>query len=282
VSVAELEQVTKRFGTIVALDDVSFDVAPGDVVALLGPNGAGKSTALAVLLGLRCADAGRARLLGDDPRRADSRREVGVTPQETAFPPTLRVQELIDLVRAHYEHPLAVETVLDRFGLAPLATRQLGGLSGGERRRVGVALAFTGAPQLVVLDEPTTGLDVTARHAVWDAIRAHATDGGTILFTTHQLDEADSLASRAILIERGTIIDDGTVADIKAAAGLTRVSFRAPDGYVIDCAERDGAFVRLLTGDAGLAVERLVRAGVPLVDLEVRPLTLEEALAARR
>ncbi len=282
MSVAELEQVTKRFGTIVALDDVSFDVAPGDVVALLGPNGAGKSTALAVLLGLRCADAGRARLLGDDPRRADSRREVGVTPQETAFPPTLRVQELIDLVRAHYEHPLAVETVLDRFGLAPLATRQLGGLSGGERRRVGVALAFTGAPQLVVLDEPTTGLDVTARHAVWDAIRAHATDGGTILFTTHQLDEADSLASRAILIERGTIIDDGTVADIKAAAGLTRVSFRAPDGYVIDCAERDGAFVRLLTGDAGLAVERLVRAGVPLVDLEVRPLTLEEALAARR
>jgi ABC-2 type transport system ATP-binding protein len=176
---------------------------------------------------------------------------------------------------------LPTTTVLTRFGLAELATRQLGGLSGGERRRVGVALAFTGAPRLVVLDEPTNGLDVVARHAVWDAIRAHAGDGGTILFTTHQLEEVDTLARRAVLIETGAIVADGTVAEIKAAAGLTRVSFLAPERLAIDGAERDGARARILTNDAGAAVERLVRAGVPLVDLEVRPLTLEEALAAR-
>jgi ABC-2 type transport system ATP-binding protein len=132
-----------------------------------------------------------------------------------------------------------------------------------------------------VLDEPTNGLDVDSRHAVWDAINAHAAEGGTILFTTHQLEEADNLAGRAILIEGGAIVAAGTIAEIKAEAGLTRVSFRAPERLPIDGAERDGTRARILTGDAGAVVERLVRAGVPLVDLEVRPLTLEEALAAR-
>jgi ABC-2 type transport system ATP-binding protein len=282
MSIAELRGVTKRYGLITALEGVTFAVEAGDVVALLGPNGAGKSTALAVLLGLRRPDSGTAHLLGRDPRRTDSRREVGVTPQETAFPPTLRVDELIDLVRAHYEHPLSATTVLTRFGLAELATRQLGGLSGGERRTVGVALAFTGAPRLVVLDEPTNGLDVAARHAVWDAIRAHTRDGGTILFTTHQLEEADTLATRAVLIEAGVIVADGTVGEIKAEAGLTRVSFRGPECIAVDDADHDGELVRLLTRDAGAAVERLVRAGVRLTDLEVRPLTLEEALDARK
>jgi ABC-2 type transport system ATP-binding protein len=281
VNVAELDSVSKRFGAVTALDDVSFAVERGEVVALLGPNGAGKSTALGVLLGLRCPDGGVARLLGGDPHHTSSRREVGVTPQETVFPTTLRVQELVDLVRAHYERPLPAATVLTRFGLAEFATRQLGGLSGGERRRVGVALAFAGAPRLVVLDEPTTGLDLLARHAVWDAIRQHADDGGTILFTTHQLEEADTLATRAILIEAGAIVADGTVAEIKAAAGLTRVAFRAQVHVELEDAEHDGAFVRILTSDAGATVERLVRAGIPLVDLEVRPLTLEEALVAR-
>ncbi|HWB23283.1 MAG TPA: ABC transporter ATP-binding protein [Gaiellaceae bacterium] len=282
MSIAELAGVTKRFGELVALDDVSFGVRAGDVVALLGPNGAGKSTALGVLLGLRFPDSGTARLFGQDPRRIEPRREIGVTPQETAFPTTLRVRELVDLVRAHYARPLPAATVLSRFGLTELAGRQLGGLSGGERRRVGVALAFAGAPRLVVLDEPTAGLDVTARHAVWEAIRAHADDGGTILFTTHQLDEADTLAERAVLIERGSIVADGTIEEIKAAAGLTRVSFRAPEGLSIDDAKREGELLCILTSDAGAIVERLARTGVPLVDLEVRPLTLEEALAVRK
>jgi len=280
MSAAELDGVTKRFGAVTALNSASFTVDEGRVVALLGPNGAGKSTALAVLLGLRRPDSGTARLWGADPRRSKSRLLVGVTPQETAFPATLRVRELVDLVRHHYDRPLPSDTIHERFELGGLAGRQLGGLSGGQRRRLAVALAFAGNPRLVVLDEPTTGLDRIARRAVWEAIRAHAEAGGTTLLTTHQLEEADALASRVVLIEEGSIVADGSVEEIKATAGLTRVTFRAPSGFTVPGAEREGPFLRLFTRDGGEAVQRLVGSGVPLIDLEVRPLTLEEALAA--
>jgi ABC-2 type transport system ATP-binding protein len=282
VSVAALEGVTKRFGATTALDGVSFAADAGDVVALLGPNGAGKSTALAVLLGLRRPDAGTARLFDVDPRRTGARQLVGVALQESAFPATLRVRELVDLVRAHYVFPLPGATVLERFGLGRLAGRQVGGLSGGERRRVGVALAFAGRPSLVVLDEPTAGLDAEARHAVWDAVRAHGDDGGTALLTSHHLEEAEALATRVVLIDGGVIVTDGSVAAIKAGAGLTSVSFRAPPGITVAGAERDGSRLRILTSDAGVVVARLVHEHVTLAELEVRPLTLEEALAVRR
>jgi ABC-2 type transport system ATP-binding protein len=271
VSVAALSEVTKRFGAVAALDGVTLEVHGGDVLALLGPNGAGKSTAIAVMLGLRAPDAGQARLFGLDPRKPAARRFVGVTPQETAFPLTLRVSEVVELVRRHYPRPLPTSLLYERFELEALARRQLGGLSGGERRRVAVALAFAGAPQLVVLDEPTTGLDRSARGAVWDAIGAHADGGGTVVLTTHHLEEADALARRIVLIEAGKIIADGSVNEIKTAAGLTRVTFRA----------RDGRLVHIDAHDGGHVVEDLVRRGVPLVELEVRPLSLEEALAAR-
>jgi ABC-2 type transport system ATP-binding protein len=271
VSVAALSGVTKRFGAIAALDAVTVDVHEGDVLALLGPNGAGKSTAIAVLLGLRTPDSGHARLFGLDPRKPAARRLVGVTPQETAFPLTLRVNEVVELVRRHFRHPLSAELIYERFELGALARRQLGGLSGGERRRVAVALAFAGAPKLVVLDEPTTGLDRGARRSVWDAIGAHADRGGTVVLTTHYLEEADALARRIVLIEAGKIIADGSVAEIKAAAGLTRVSYRDYEDKLVQIDARKG----------GPVVEDLVRRGVPLVDLEVRPLSLEEALAAR-
>ena len=282
MSVAALDTVSKRFGAVAALDAVTLDVRRGDLLALLGPNGAGKSTAIAVLLGLRSPDTGRARLFGLDPRRSDARRFVGVTPQETAFPPTLRVSEIVELVRRHYPQPLASRTLYEKFEVGALTRRQFGGLSGGERRRVAVALAFAGNPELVILDEPTTGLDRSARLAVWDAIRSHPDQGGTVLFTTHYLEEADALARRVVLIEAGKIVADGSVSEIKAAAGLTRVSFRAPPGVELDGAERDGDVVHIDVRDGGLVVEQLVRNGVPLVDLEVRPLTLEEALLARK
>jgi ABC-2 type transport system ATP-binding protein len=281
MKVAALEGVTKRFGCVIALEDAGFSVEAGEVVALLGANGAGKSTALALLLGLRCPDAGAACLFGLDPRRPAARRAVGIALQESAFPATLRVRELVELVRAHYVSPLSAAAVLERFGLQALAKRQLGGLSGGEKRRVAVALAFAGRPSLVVLDEPTAGLDGEARHTVWEAIRAHTGESGTVLLTTHYLEEADALATRVVLLDAGVIVADGSVASIKAAAGLTRVSFRAVAGLAIDGAERDGERLRILTSDAGATVERLVRQGAPLGDLEVRPLTLEEAIAAR-
>jgi ABC-2 type transport system ATP-binding protein len=271
VNVAELSGVTKRFGAVSALDAVSLEVHEGDVLALLGPNGAGKSTAIAVLLGLRAPDAGHVRLFGLDPRKPSARRRCGVTPQETAFPLTLRVNELVELVRRHFPQPLPLELIYERFELDEIARRQLGGLSGGERRRVAVALAFAGAPKLVVLDEPTAGLDRGARKSVWEAIGAHADNGGTVVLTTHYLEEADALARRVVLIDAGKIIADGSVAEIKAAAGLTRVSYRGCDDKIVQIDARDG----------GSVVEDLVRRGVPLVDLHVRPLSLEEALAVR-
>ena len=272
MSVAELLAVSKRFGSVTALDRLTLALAEGEVLALLGPNGAGKSTAIAVLLGLRVPDAGTARLFGLDPRRTAARRRVGVVPQETAFPPTLRVAELVEFVRRHYRPPADAGALTERLGLELLLRRQLGGLSGGERRLVAVALAFAGEPTLVVLDEPTTGLDREARARVWAAVRTHASAGGSVLLTTHHLDEAEALAERVVLLERGAVVADGPVAAIRRSAGLARVSFRGPDGLL----------TRTDVADAGALVESLVRSGVRLAELEVRPLTLEEALAARR
>jgi ABC-2 type transport system ATP-binding protein len=282
VSAAELDGVTKRFGPVTALADVRFAIEEGEVLALLGPNGAGKSTALAVLLGLRVPDGGIARLFGLDPRRAEARRDVGVAPQETAFPPTLRVAEVVELVRRHYAAPLAVPVLSERFGLDGLLRRQLGGLSGGERRLVAVALAFAGRPRLVVLDEPTAALDADARQRVWNATRTHACAGGTVVLTTHHVDEAEALAQRVVLLEAGTVVADESIDELKRAAGLTRVSFRASPRLERSGVVRDGDLVRADVEDAGAFVASLVRRGAELAALEVRPLTLEEAIAAHK
>ena len=270
--VAELDAVTKRYDSVTALDGLTLALAAGDVVALLGPNGAGKTTAIAVLLGLRVPDLGTARLFGLDPRQPPARRCVGVVPQEAAFPPTLRAIELLELVRRHYRRPADVDVLADRLGLGPLLRRQLGGLSGGERRLVAVALAFAGRPQLVVLDEPTTSLDAESRRRVWELVRSHARDGGSVLLSTHHLEEAEALARRVVLLETGTAVADGPIAEIRRSAGLTRVSFRAGNGEL----------VHANVDDAGAYVASLVHAGRRLGELEVRPLTLEEALAARQ
>jgi ABC-2 type transport system ATP-binding protein len=218
---AALRGVTKRFGDVLALDGVEIELRRAEVLALLGPNGAGKTTALSLMLGLRRADVGRVELFGADPRRPASRAAVGVTPQETGFPPTLRVGEIADLVRAHYAAPAGTGELLDRFGLAHCARRQVGGLSGGERRRLAVALAFAGRPLAVFLDEPTTGLDVEARRSVWAELQAYSSGGGTILLTTHYLEEAEALASRVVLLARGRIAGEGSPAQLASAHGGT-------------------------------------------------------------
>jgi ABC-2 type transport system ATP-binding protein len=210
--------VTKRFGETTALDDVSLEVGSGEVLALLGPNGAGKTTALSLLLGLRRPDAGSVELFGRDPRRPAARAGVGATPQESAFPPTLRVRELVDLVSAHFEQSASGGELLERFGLGELARRQAGGLSGGERRRLSVALAFAGRPHLLLLDEPTAGLDVEMRRAVWREVQSYAGAGGTVLMTTHHVEEAEALAMRVVLLADGRVVADGTPAQLAARA----------------------------------------------------------------
>ena len=216
---AGLWSVSKRFGETLALDDVDLAIDAGEVVALLGPNGAGKTTALSILLGLRRPDSGRAEIFGVDPRRPRSRVAVGVTPQDAGFPPTLRVREIVDFVRAHFPFPAPTDELLARFGLEAVARRQAGGLSGGERRRLAVALAFAGEPAAIFLDEPTAGLDVESRRSVWAEIDRYAADGGTVLLTSHHLEEADRLAHRIVLLASGRVAAEGTAAELADRAG---------------------------------------------------------------
>jgi ABC-2 type transport system ATP-binding protein len=215
---AALRTVTKRFGDALALDSVDLEIRAGEVLALLGPNGAGKTTALSLLLGLRRPDVGSAVLFGRDPRTAAARISIGVTPQESGFPPTLRVRELVDLVRAHFPAPAPAGELLERFGLGGIARRQAGGLSGGERRRLSVALAFAGRPRALFLDEPTAGLDVESRRAVWEELRSYASVGGTVVLTTHHLEEAEALASRVVVLARGTVVAEGSPAELSTRA----------------------------------------------------------------
>jgi ABC-2 type transport system ATP-binding protein len=204
---------------VTALAGVSFELHDGEILALLGPNGAGKTTAIGVLLGLRHPDSGEARLFGRDPREPASRRRVGSTPQELDFPGTLTVAEVLDFAGRHFPARADVGELLSRFGLEEVARRQCGGLSGGQRRRLAVALAFVGDPAVVVLDEPTTGLDVEARKSVWDAIRSHRSRGGSALLTTHYLEEAEKLASRVVVLVSGRVVCEGRPREIARAYG---------------------------------------------------------------
>jgi ABC-2 type transport system ATP-binding protein len=282
VTVAELDHVSKSYGTNTALDDVSFTASEGSIVAVLGPNGAGKSTALSLVLGLRRPDGGNVSLFGRNPRRPQTRTWVGAATQEMGFPSTLRVVEIIEFARAHFPHPLATSVVLERFRLTRLAHRQAGGLSGGERRRLAVALAFAGSPRLAVLDEPTSGLDVESRRGLWDVTREFAAAGGAVLLTTHQLQEAEELASSIIVLHRGRVVARGTLEEIRQRTGLGRVRVPAqllPEG-VGDRVERNRDHITIYARDPAKVVRELVRVGARLDGLEVTPLPLEDALQA--
>ena len=272
---------TRRYGDVLALDRLNLDVHAGELVGLLGPNGAGKSTLVNLLTGVRRPSSGRVELCGGDPRDPASRRSLGVTPQETGLPSALRVGEVVDFVRAHFPDPLAKDELLARFGLADLVKRQTGGLSGGQKRRVAVALAFVGRPRIVFLDEPTTGLDVEARHGLWNGIREFHAGGGTVVLTSHYLEEIEALARRVVVIGGGRVLADDTVAAVRGLVSIRRVSLTlpvpVPDLPGVVGTERDGDRTHLLTGDADRLVRDLVARDVPFTELEVRPTSLEEA-----
>jgi ABC-2 type transport system ATP-binding protein len=279
-AVAELRGVHKRYGKVEALTGVDLEVHPGELVALLGPNAAGKTTAVGVLLGQRRPDAGSVRLFGEDPSMPASRRLVGVTPQETGFPDNLTVREVVDLVRVHYPVPASTRELIGGFGLANMPDRRVGGLSGGQKRRLAVALAFAGRPRAVVLDEPTTGMDAESRRALWEIIQAFVAEGGSVLLTTHYLEEAQVLASRVAVIAGGKIIAHGSVEDIIARVGLTRVHLRAPslpDLPGVTQVERHNGTYTLYTPDPDDLVRVLTLKGVPFSGLQVERASLEEA-----
>jgi ABC-2 type transport system ATP-binding protein len=195
----------------------------GEVVALLGPNGAGKTTAVRLLLGLIGADSGSVRVLGRDPRDADARTRIGAMLQVSRVPEMLRVREHIDLFRSYYPSPLSTEDVIRAARLESVANQMFGKLSGGQKQRTLFGLALCGNPDLIFLDEPTVGMDIESRRSLWDQVRALSAAGKTVLLTTHYLEEADMLASRIVVINKGRLLCEGTSAEIKHRVSGRRI-----------------------------------------------------------
>ncbi|RLV54931.1 ABC transporter ATP-binding protein [Aeromicrobium phragmitis] len=282
--VVEVDHATKTFGDNLALEDVSLTVVRGELVGLLGPNGAGKSTLISLLTGLRRPTSGAVRVLGGDPRDPATRVALGTTPQQTGLPETLKVREVVQFVSKHYPDPADADELLARFGLTDLVGRQCGALSGGQQRRLAVALAMLGRPALVLLDEPTTGLDLDARHTLWNAIEAYQADGGTVLVTSHYLEEIQRLAERVVVIDHGRVLVDDTTRAVIDRVDVDRVSLVSTDERLgalpeVMSLERDGEEATLLTPDADALVRRLVTEGVDFRRLRIAGASLEDAFA---
>ncbi len=282
-TVASLEAVSKSFGPVRALDCFDLELHPGEILGLLGPNGAGKSTAISLLLGLRRPDSGRSLLFGRDPREPVARRRIGVVPQEISLPPVLRVGELVDLVRAHFADPVPSDELLPRFDLAEVAGKQIGGLSVGQRRRLAVAAALAGRPTALFLDEPTAAIDASGRRVLWDELSTFVAAGGAVLLTTQQLEEAERYATRLVVISRGRVVGEGTVADVRARVGRTRISLRAdrlpplpPSAAVSSTLDRHVVYV----DDPEAFIAELVRSEISYGELEVARPTLEDAFVS--
>jgi len=281
---AELNGVTKRFGKTVALDSVTLTIRPAGLVALLGPNGAGKTTAVRLLLGLTRVDSGSVSVFGLDPRRPRNRVRTGAMLQVGRVPETLRVAEHIDLFSSYYSDPLPNAEVIAIASLRGLERRLFGELSGGQKQRLLFALAICGNPDLLILDEPTVGLDVDARRGIWEQIRRFVGKGGAVLLTTHYLQEADSLADRIIVIDHGRIIAEGSPAEIKTRVSGKRIrcSTALPPEQLtalpfVTSATRDGAITEVLTSNGEAVVRELLARDRSLSNLEVTSAGLEEA-----
>ena len=221
MSVAELRSVTKRYGPVHALRGIDLTIAPGELVALLGPNGAGKTTAVRILLGLAQPTTGHATVFGRPPASHEAKLRRGALLQVAKVPETLRVREHIELFSSYYEKPLPIQETMAAAGLKGIENKLFGDLSGCQKQRVLFALAICGNPDLLFLDEPTVGLDVEARRALWARIRGFVARGGSVLLTTHYLDEADALARRIVVINQGRIVAEGTPAEIKTRGAST-------------------------------------------------------------
>ena len=285
--VANLEGVNKNYGDVRALRGVNFQVRAGEVVALLGPNGAGKTTAVKLLLGLLQPNAGKVRVFGGDPTNPENRIRAGAMLQVAKVPETLRVREHIDLFSSYYVNPMPAQEVLAAAGLEKLSDRKFGDLSGGQRQRVLFALAICGDPDLLFLDEPTVGLDVEARRMLWDEIRRMVTRGKTVLLTTHYLQEADALADRVAVINKGEIIAEGTPAEIKAKTAGKRIRCitSLSIGSLLQIqgvteVKEDREAVEIHAAEAEAVVRELLARDQQLSGLEITTAGLEEAFLA--
>jgi ABC-2 type transport system ATP-binding protein len=285
--IATLDNVTKRYGSTTALDGLSLALCPGEVVALLGPNGAGKSTAVRLMLGLASPTSGNVRIFGSDPRSAVTRTRVGAMLQVARVIEALKVREHIDLFRSYYPHPLPFAEIVRIAQLQGIEDRMFGKLSGGQKQRVLFALAVCGDPDLIFLDEPTVGLDIEARRGLWQQIRTLAARGKTVLLTTHYLEEADALAHRIIVINKGRIVSEGTPAEIKRMSGGRQIrcntsltaDFLLTLPTVTSVIENSG-ITTVITQHAEQVIREMLLADPTLSGLEVASPALEDAFLA--
>jgi len=288
----EIRDLAKSYGSIRAVDGVSFDIAPGEIFGLLGPNGAGKTTLLECALGLRLPDAGTVRIGGIDARENPDavKRIIGAVLQSTALQDAITPREALRLFGAFHERAIAPEALIERFGLAEKADARFETLSGGQRQRLALALAFVGDPKLLFLDEPTSGLDPQARRDLHEAIREIRGEGRAVLLTTHYIEEAHALCDRVAILHGGRIAAAGTPEELIArSVSHTRVVVRA--ARPLDChalaalpgvlaAAESGGAVTLHTRETGPVVIELARhleaGGNELLDLQVRKPSLED------
>ena len=266
-----VQDLRKSYGEHEALRGISFEIAEGEVFGLLGPNGAGKTTTIEILEGYRTRDDGSVEVLGFDPGRAGPpfRERIGVVLQQSQLWPSLTVAETHRLFAGYYERPRDVDEVIDLVGLAEKRDARVKTLSGGQKRRLDLGVALVGDPDLIFLDEPTTGFDPAARRAAWEMIRSLRSLGKTILLTTHYLDEAEQLADRVAVLREGQIIREGTPAELTGGTSETEVRYR-----------RDGQEIVIRTNEPTRVLNELTSAalaeGQELEALQVRRPTLED------
>jgi ABC-2 type transport system ATP-binding protein len=271
VSAIAVRDLRKTYGDYEALRGISFEIREGEVFGLLGPNGAGKTTTIEILEGYRTRHGGEVDVLGFDPERAGSafRERIGVVLQQSQLWPNLTVAETHRMFAGYYEHPRNAEEVIALVGLAEKRNARVKTLSGGQKRRLDLGVALVGDPDLVFLDEPTTGFDPAARRAAWDMIRSLRSLGKTILLTTHYLDEAEQLADRLAVLREGVIIREGTPEELTGGSSETEIRYR-----------KDGHEVVIHTSDPTKVLHQLtaesLAAGRELEGLSVRRPTLED------
>jgi ABC-2 type transport system ATP-binding protein len=281
----ELENASKSFGSVQALRNVSIKVEAGEVVAFLGPNGAGKTTAISIMLGLRSPSSGSARIFGQNPREPKNRARIGVMLQESGVPGLLKVRELIQLFSQFYNAPLMVSRVLEMANLTEKANSIASTLSGGQKQRLYFALAICGNPDVLFLDEPSVALDVESRRAFWQEISGFAKTGKTVILTTHYLEEADALANRIIVINKGEIVAQGSPAQIKSRVGGKNVSFKLEVGNAdtledlqgVQRFSKTGESVKLYTLEPEKVLQEVFARGLQISNLNVAGAGLEEA-----
>ncbi|MFI2564443.1 ABC transporter ATP-binding protein [Paenarthrobacter sp. NPDC018779] len=277
----------KSFGKVHAVRGLDLTVQQGEVVAFLGPNGAGKTTTIDMILGLSTPDQGEVSIFGHTPRGAIARGQVAAVMQTGGLLRDISVRETVQLTAAMFESSRPVDEVLTRAGILDIADRRVEKCSGGQQQRLRFAMALVSDPGLLILDEPTTGMDVAGRRDFWSAIRADATKGRTVIFATHYLEEADAYADRIVLVRQGTVVADGTAAQIKnLASGRTvKASLPMEDQSLLaalppsDAVEFDGGRVTVRTSDSDSVVRYLLN-NTRAHDLEVVANNLEEAFVA--